>query len=69
MFKFAKILLAVSLVALVGACSTTSDSNKVASVDVTGQGMGYDPINDPKTIVYGKRSIYFDFDSYKVKPE
>lgn len=68
MYKFAKVLFAVVFVSLIGACSTT-DSNKVASVDVTGQGMGYDPINDPKTIVYGKRSIYFDFDSYKVKPE
>ncbi len=55
--------------AWLGACSTTSDSNKVANVDVTGHGMGYDPINDPKSSVYGKRSIYFDFDSYKVKPE
>jgi peptidoglycan-associated lipoprotein len=68
MYKLAKILFALALVSLVGACSTT-DSNKVASVDVTQQSMGYDPINDPKTIVYGKRSIYFDFDSYKVKPE
>lgn len=68
MYKFAKVLFAVVFVSLIGACSKT-DSNKVASVDVTGQGMGYDPINDPKTIVYGKRSIYFDFDSYKVKPE
>lgn len=59
----------MSFAAVIGACSTTSDSNKVASVDVTSQGMSYDPINDPKTIVYGKRSIYFDFDSYKIKPE
>lgn len=68
MYKLAKILFALALVSLIGACSTT-DSNKVASVDVTQQSMGYDPINDPKTIIYGKRSIYFDFDSYKVKPE
>ena len=68
MSKLLKVILAVGFVSILGACSTT-DSNKVASVDVTGQGMGYDPINDPKSSVYGKRSIYFDFDSYKVKPE
>ena len=68
MSKLLKVILTVGFVSILGACSTT-DSNKVANVDVTGQAMGYDPINDPKSSVYGKRSIYFDFDSYKVKPE
>ena len=30
----------------------------------TGGSMSYDPISDPKSSVYGKRSIYFEFDSY-----
>jgi peptidoglycan-associated lipoprotein len=69
MLNLSKIGLIVCLTAVLGACSTTSlDSNKVASVDVSSQA-GYDPINDPKSSVYGKRSIYFDFDSYTVKPE
>ena len=69
MSKFLRVLFAIAFVSMIGACSTTSNVNQVASVDATGQGMEYDPINDPKTIVYGKRSIYFDFDSYKLKPE
>ena len=67
MFKSVKLVLALSFVALVAACSTTQD-NKVASVDAT-SAASYDPINDPNSSVYGKRSVYFDFDKYNVKAE
>ena len=67
MFKSVKLVLALSFVALVAACSTTQE-NQVASVDAT-SAASYDPINDPNSSVYGKRSVYFDFDKYNVKAE
>lgn len=68
MLKSVKIALVVSLIALASACSTTQEATKVASVDATAPS-SYDPINDPKSSVYGKRSVYFDFDKYSIKPE
>ena len=42
------------------------DSRAVARVDTTTKGI--DPLNDPSSPL-SKRSIYFDFDSFVVKPE
>ncbi len=44
-----------------------ADPRSVAKVDTTG-GAAVDPFNDPANPL-SKRSIYFDFDSYSVKPE
>ena len=44
-----------------------ADSRNVAKVDTTA-GQGLDPFNDPANPL-SKRSVYFDFDSYSVKPE
>jgi peptidoglycan-associated lipoprotein len=70
MYKFIKILPLVLLVLFVSACSSVKldDANSVAEVNAKGS-MGYDPISDPKSSVYGKRSIYFEFDSYTVDPQ
>ena len=71
MFKFAKLSLLFCAVLLVVACSSAvklDDSNGIASVSTDGA-MSYDPISDPKSSVYGKRSIYFQFDSYSVDPK
>lgn len=44
-----------------------ADTRGVAKVDTTG-GTALDPFNDPANPL-SKRSVYFDFDSYAVKPE
>jgi peptidoglycan-associated lipoprotein len=55
-----------------GAATTTkpggtgADSRGVASVDATSKPL--DPLNDPASPL-AKRSVYFDFDSFLVKPE
>jgi peptidoglycan-associated lipoprotein len=43
-----------------------ADPRAVARVDTTSKGM--DPLNDPASPL-SKRSVYFDFDSFVVKPE
>jgi peptidoglycan-associated lipoprotein len=43
-----------------------TDARAVARVDTAPQGM--DPLNDPASPL-SKRSVYFDFDSFLVKPE
>lgn len=71
MLKFQKLLPLAFLILLVSACSSgvkLDDSNGVATVNSKGS-MSYDPISDPKSSVYGKRSIYFDFDSYSIDPK
>jgi peptidoglycan-associated lipoprotein len=45
----------------------TADPRAVARVDA-GSSKGMDPLNDPASPL-SKRSIYFDFDSFVVKPE
>jgi len=45
----------------------TADPRAVARVDA-GSSRGMDPLNDPASPL-SKRSIYFDFDSFVVKPE
>jgi peptidoglycan-associated lipoprotein len=70
-FKLLKPLLALALFLLVAACSTgvkLDDTNGVATVNA-GSSLSYDPISDPKSSVYGKRSIYFEFDSYTLDPK
>lgn len=70
----------VSCAILLAACGTTTklsdqatpaaatpakpDSRTVATVAASNA----DPLNDPKGIL-AKRSVYFDFDSYLIKPE
>ena len=58
------------LILFVSACSTVKldDANNVATVNANSSS-SYDPISDPKSSVYGKRSIYFEFDSYTVDPK
>jgi len=70
MYKFVKILPLALLVLFVSACSSVKldDTNGVAEVNANGS-MTYDPISDPKSSVYSKRSIYFEFDSYTVDPK
>jgi peptidoglycan-associated lipoprotein len=70
MSKLYKLLFAISFVGLISACSSVKldEANDVATVNAGGS-MTYDPISDPKSSVYGKRSIYFEFDSYIVDPK
>jgi peptidoglycan-associated lipoprotein len=71
MLKLYKLLFVISFVGLISACSSgvkLSDANGVAEVNSKGS-MSYDPISDPKSSVYGKRSIYFEFDSYTIDPK
>jgi peptidoglycan-associated lipoprotein len=71
-----KVLLSV-MVAALSACSTPSDKavNKLTAVEQVnspgmgeGQGSALTPLTDPNHIL-SQRSIYFDFDSFVVKPE
>lgn len=69
MTKLVKFLALLATCGIFAACSTTAtNSNTVASVDATSSAT-YDPIKDPKTVVYNKKSIWFDFDSAVIKPE
>ena len=70
MYKFLKVLPLAILVLFVSACSSVKldDTNGVATVNA-GSSLSYDPISDPKSSDYGKRSIYFEFDSYTLDPK
>ena len=68
MSKLVKLLVLLSVCGVFAACSTTGSDNKVASVDATSSAT-YDPIKDPNTVVYNKKSIWFDFDSSAIKAE
>ena len=71
MMNLQKTMVSIGLVLLVMGCSSSvklDDTNSVATVN-TGGSITYDPISDPKSSVYGKRSIYFEFDSYTVDPK
>ena len=70
MYKFLKVLPLAILVLFVSACSSVKldGTNGVATVNA-GSSLSYDPISDPKSSVYGKRSIYFEFDSYTLDPK
>ena len=71
MYALKKLLPLACIVLLISACSSgvkLDDANNVASINAGGS-MSYDPISDPKTSVYGKRSIFFEFDSYTLDPK
>ncbi len=71
MYALKKLLPLACTVLLISACSSgvkLDDANNVASINAGGS-MSYDPISDPKTSVYGKRSIFFEFDSYTLDPK
>jgi peptidoglycan-associated lipoprotein len=70
MYRFLKSLPLAMLILFVSACSTVKldDANNVATVNASGSS-SYDPISDPKSSVFGKRSIYFEFDGYSVDPK
>ena len=71
MFALKKLLPLACTVLLISACSSgvkLDDANNVASINAGGS-MSCDPISDPKTSVYGKRSIFFEFDSYTLDPK
>jgi len=70
MYRFLKSLPLAMLILFVSACSTVKldDANNVATVNASSSS-SYDPISDPKSSVFGKRSIYFEFDSYSVDPK
>lgn len=73
-------LLAVLLVGALTACHSGVKLNEGANATGTGGGIGaqtnpnaveqvsVDPLNDPNSPL-AKRSVYFDFDDYTVKPE
>ena len=70
MYQFLKALPLAILILFVSGCSSVKldDANNVATVNANSSS-SYDPISDPKSTVYGKRSIYFEFDSYTVDPK
>ena len=70
MFALKKLLPLACTALLISACSSVKldDANGVATVNARGSST-YDPISDPRSSVYGKRSIYFEFDSYTVDPK
>lgn len=71
MFSLKKLLPLACVVLVISACSSgvkLDDADNVASINAGGS-MSYDPISDPKTSVYGKRSIFFEFDSYTIDPK
>ncbi len=77
-----KLILPALLSALLAACSSTGTSENGAQVEdrdggrsdvttVTTQGVGgttLEALTDPKSIL-SKRSVYFDFDSFVIKPD
>lgn len=70
MQKLFKILPLALFVLFISACSSVKldNADSVATVHAGGS-TSYDPISDPKSSVYGKRSIYFEFDSYTIDPK
>jgi len=61
----------ILVISWLAACSSTKLDDKTADVvplTVGSQSAKYDPIADPKSPLYQKGSIYFDFDEYSVKP-
>ena len=67
MFTFVKVFLLPLLILLITACSSVKldDTNSVVSVNANSMSV-YDPVSDQKSSVYGKRSIYFMFNSYAI---
>ena len=70
MFSLKNFVPVACAVLVISVCSSgvkLDDANNVASINASGS-MSYDPISDPKTSVYGKRSIFFEFGSYMLDP-
>src|SRR5688500_7754430 len=80
---FSKLVLALAVAALVGACSSpvkldekapvadassSSNSTDTRAVHSADAGAGADPLNDPNGVL-ANRSVYFDFDRYDVQDE
>jgi peptidoglycan-associated lipoprotein len=55
-------------IAFLGACASGVKLDDVDGAGKTGGDFSSQPWNDPKSPLF-KRSVYFDFDSYSVKPE
>ncbi|SNX27707.1 peptidoglycan-associated lipoprotein [Polynucleobacter meluiroseus] len=70
MSKYVNVLTMALIALCISACSSVKldDTNGVASVNAS-SGITYDPISDPKSSVYGKRTIYFALDSYTIDPK
>jgi peptidoglycan-associated lipoprotein len=76
MYTNLRILFLFCVIAVLTACSATKppveattsaiSNSEVKSVNVTPHSVTYDPIKDPKSSVYNKKSIYFDFDQYSI---
>ncbi len=65
-----KYLFLIFVTFYLAACSSTKVEDKTTDViplTVGSQSTKYDPISDPKSPLYQKGSIYFDFDEYTVK--
>ena len=67
---FIKKVLLFSVIFYLGACVSTKLEDKktdVVPLTVGTQSAKYNPIADPKSPLYQKGSIYFDFDEYTIK--
>jgi len=67
---FIKKVLLFSVIFYLGACGSTKLEDKktdVVPLTVGTQSAKYNPIADPKSPLYQKGSIYFDFDEYTIK--
>ena len=63
--SFIKHCFLIALISCLAACSSTKLEDKSSSVvplTVGSSSAKYDPISDPKSPLYQKGSIYFDFD-------
>ena len=67
---FIKKVLLFSVIFYLAACGSTKLEDKktdVVPLTVGTQSAKYNPITDPKSPLYQKGSIYFDFDEYTIK--
>ena len=67
---FIKKVLLFSVIFYLGACGSIKLEDKktdVVPLTVGTQSAKYNPITDPKSPLYQKGSIYFDFDEYTIK--
>ena len=72
---FLRVVLPALTVSLLAACSSTPEGSDLASVDATGtsgipklSAAALAKLHDPNSPL-SKRSVFFDFDQYDVKPE
>ncbi len=74
MLDLKKLAVILAGVCILAGCSSTVKLDEEGSNGATAYGIDgedganrYDPISDPSSSVYQKRSVYFDFDKYTVK--